>query len=121
MNETSLIQYYLGLLGQIKLYHWSVMKYSQHVALDKLHSSLSENIDKFMEIYIGKNNLQPLSIFTINMNATSETNNINIYLNNNKEYLKKIRTNLKTSTDLQNIIDEMIGNINQCLYLLRLE
>ena len=54
MSEKIYIQYFLNLLNQIKLFHWSVMKYSQHIALDKLYSSLSDNIDKFIEIYIGK-------------------------------------------------------------------
>ena len=74
MNEKIYIEYFLNLLSQIKLFHWSVMKYSQHIALDKLYSSLSDNIDKF--IYIGKFNRQPISKFTISMSASSDTSNI---------------------------------------------
>lgn len=121
MNESSIIEYYLGLLGQIKLFHWSVMKYSVHVALDNLHSKLSDNIDKFIECFIGRYNNQPLTLFTITTTATSDRNNIHNYLENQREYLKKIRNHLNKSTDLQNIIDEMIGNINQTLYLINLE
>jgi hypothetical protein len=121
MNEKIYIEYFLGLLGQIKLFHWSVMKYSEHIALDKLHSSLSENIDKFVEIYIGKCNRQPLEIFNIEMNATSDTNNIINYLELEIEKIKKIRGSLNKITELQNIIDEMLGNINQCKYLLNLQ
>jgi hypothetical protein len=121
MEEDKLIEYYLGLLGQIKLYHWSVMKYSKHVALDNLHSNLSDNIDKFVECYIGKYNKQPLPIFTINTTATSYTANIIGYLETQRENLKKIRNQFSKSTDLQNIIDEMTGNINQAVYLIKLE
>ena len=121
MNETILIEYYLSLLGQIKLFHWSVMKYSIHIALDKLHSNLSDNIDKFIESYIGKYKKQPLPSFTIKTTATSDINNIQLYLENQREYLKKIRNNLNKSPDLQNIIDEMTGNINQTIYLINLE
>ena len=109
------------LLSQIKLFHWSVMKYSQHIALDKLHSSLSENVDKFIEIYIGKYNKQPLKKFNISMTASSDTTDINNYLELEIEKIKKIRNNLSKATELQNIIDEMMGNINQCKYLLNLE
>ena len=121
MTEKIYIEYFLGLLGQIKVFHWSVMKYSQHIALDKLHSSLSENIDKFIEIYIGKSNKQPLGIFDIKMTANSNTSNIINYLELEIEKIKKIRGSLNKITELQNIIDEMLGNINQCKYLLNLQ
>ena len=65
--------------------------------------------------------MQPLSLFTINTNAISDTTNIQSYLETQREYLKKIRNNLNKSTDLQNIIDEMTGNINQALYLIKLD
>jgi len=102
MNNQS--EYFLGLLGQIKLFHWSVKTYAAHVALDKLHSSLSDNIDKFM----------------ITMTASSDCSNINSYLQKQNENIKKIRSSLNKATELQNILDEMMGNINQCLYLLNL-
>ncbi len=121
MNDNCYTEYFLGLLGQIKLFHWSIMKYSVHIALDKLHSELSENIDKFVEIYIGKFNKQPLNKFTINMTATSDCDNLYSYLDINRENLKKIRTSLNKTNELQNIIDEMLGNIDQCIYLIRLE
>ena len=37
------------------------------------------------------------------------------------EKIKKIRTSLTKATELQNIIDEILGNINQCKYLLNLQ
>jgi DNA-binding ferritin-like protein len=118
MNSQS--EYFLGLLGQIKLFHWSVKHYAAHVALDKLHSSLSEHVDKFMEVYIGKFELQPIEKFMITMNATSDCSNLCIYLQKQNENIKKIRSSLNKATELQNILDEMMGDINQCLYLLNL-
>ena len=121
MSDKIYIEYFLGLLGQIKLFHWSTMKYSHHIGLDKLHSSLSENVDNFIEIYIGKFNKQPLNKFNISMTASSDTSNIYNYLELEIEKIKKIRGHLNKATELQNIIDEMMGNINQCKYLLNLE
>ena len=120
MSEKIYIEYFLNLLSQIKLFHWSVMKYSQHIALDKLYSSLSDNIDKFIEIYIGKFNRQPISKFTISMSVSSDTSNIINYLELEIEKIKKIRGSLNKATELQSIIDEMLGNIDQCKYLLNL-
>lgn len=121
MSDNVYTEFFLGLLGQIKLFHWSIMKYSIHIALDKLHSDLSDNIDKFVEIYIGKFNRQPLNKFMINMTATSDCSNIISYLDIQRETLKKIRTSLNKTSELQNIIDEMLGNIDQAIYLIRLE
>lgn len=121
MSEKIYIEYFLNLLNQIKLFHWSVMKYSQHIALDKLYTALSDNIDKFIEIYIGKFNKQPINIFNIEISISNDTNNINNYLELEIEKIKKIRTTLNKATELQNIIDEIMGNINQCKYLLNLQ
>lgn len=114
--------YFLGLLGQIKLFHWTTNKYSSHKALDDLHKNLSEDIDKFVEVYIGKNNLNSNGISDINITMTAQTmpeNDVKQYLKNQIEVLRRIRG--KSSTELQNIIDNMIANINQSLYLLNLE
>lgn len=114
--------YFLGLLGQIKLFHWTTNKYSSHKALDDLHKNLSEDIDKFVEVYIGKNNLNSNGISDINITMTAQTmpeNDVKQYLKNQTEVLRRIRG--KSSTELQNIIDNMIASINQSLYLLNLE
>jgi len=126
MADNLYTEYFLGLLGQIKLFHWTTRKYSVHKALDELHKNLSEDIDKFIEVYVGKNNLNAEEIkdFSINMKAnTMIDNDIKEYLKFHNEKLRKIRNTVfnKNSTDLQNIIDNMIGNINQGLYLLNLE
>ena len=115
-------EYFLGLLGQIKLFHWTTKKYSNHKALDELHKNLSEDVDKFIEVYIGKNNLNggEINDFTINMKAMTMINkDIKNYLKIHTDNLRKIRS--KNSTELKNIIDNMIANINQSLYLLNLE
>jgi len=114
--------YFLGLLNQIKLFHWTTKKYSSHKALDDLHKNLSEDIDKFVEVYIGKNNLNSNEITDINITMNAQTmneNNVKDYLKNQTEVLRRIRN--KSSPELQNIIDNMTANINQSLYLLNLE
>lgn len=121
MSNNLYTEYFLGLLGQIKLFHWSTKKYSTHIALDKLHSSLSDNIDKFMEVYIGKYDKQPIQIFKINMEATSDCKIIMDFLLAQRENIKKLRNTLKTANDLQNILDEILANINQSIYLINLE
>jgi hypothetical protein len=40
--------------NQIKLYHWQTGLYSRHKGTDGVIESLDENIDKFVEVYMGK-------------------------------------------------------------------
>lgn len=122
INEKFLFEYFLGLLGQIKVFHWSTMSYPHHKALDDLHSSLSSNIDELIEVYIGKYNRQPLEIFDISMNATSNTIKLLDYLKNNSELIRNIRNkHFKNCSEIQNILDSMLSSINRTIYLCHLE
>lgn len=121
MAEKHLFEYFIGLLGQIKIYHWSTMSYSTHKALDDLHSSLSSNIDEIMEIYIGKFNRQPIEPFEVQMRANSDVSDIIGYLENERENIRGMRAKLfKTSSEIQNLIDNMLGSISRTIYLCRL-
>ncbi len=121
-NTGNLYEYFLGLLGQIKLYHWATMSYVCHKALDELHSSLSSSIDKLIEVYMGKYKKQPLELFTINMTANTDTTNMNEYLETQRELIRNIRNKyFKQCSEIQNIIDEMMSSINQTIYLINLK
>ena len=107
--------------AQVKLYHWQTKIFARHTASDSLFSEMNEKIDKFVEIYIGRYE-RP--------NLTGEMSSFHLKnLNDNKmvEYLKtwvSYLTNTlptlidkKNDTDLLNIRDDMLGLINQTLYL----
>jgi len=120
--EKQLFEYFLGLLGQIKIYHWTTMSFSVHKALDELHSSLSGNIDEIMESYIGRSNIQPIADFNITMTANTNATNLLTYLENEKNNIKTIRNkHFKGISELQNIIDEMLSSINKTIYLSKLQ
>ena len=120
--EKNLMEYFIGLLGQIKIYHWTTMSYVIHKALDELHSNLSDNIDEVMEVYIGKYNRQPINKFEININANTDSSNILDYLELERENIRGIRNKyFKSSTEIQNIIDNMLGSISKTIYLCKLK
>lgn len=122
INEKFLFEYFLGLLGQIKVFHWATSSYSKHKALDDLHSSLSNDVDELMEVYIGKFERQPLEIFTISMNATSNTKDLIQYLQEQREYIRGIRNkNFKNYSEIQTILDNILSSISRTIYLSKLE
>jgi hypothetical protein len=113
----------MTLRDQVKIYHWQTMKYPRHAATDELVGKLDENIDKFVEVYIGKYG-RP--------NFTSKTSSIKIHNFHDADgpsYLKSAATWLskklpkhvkKEDTDLLNIRDEILADLNQTLYLFTL-
>ena len=113
----------LILRNQVKLYHWQTMSFSRHKATDDLVTSLDTNIDKFTESYMGRYGRPKM---------TASTGKIQIYDTNDKrapqlmkeavQWLTKSLPKLlsKDDTDLLNIRDEILGDIQQARYLFTL-
>ena len=113
----------MTLRDQIKLYHWQTMNYPRHIATNDLVTKLDANIDQFVETYIGRYGRPKL---------TGRTSAIHLRNHSDKEAQDMIRemvawleTNLpkylkKTDTELLNIRDTILGDLNQTLYLFTL-
>ncbi len=122
--EQTLVCNFLETLHMIKLFHWRTTCFSEHKATCELHAKLSENIDTFVETMMGKNGKR------IHMN---EAHKFDICDCTTVEQLKMRMQEFKSmlidmpnkldpvvNSDLLNIRDEMVGHINQFLYLLTL-
>jgi DNA-binding ferritin-like protein len=107
----------LELLNAIKLYHWKTMKYSEHKATDELYSELSDKIDNFIEVLMGKDgqriNLVGKKSLTLHDFTTSSS--LKNYIEKNKLYFEHM--NYTNNTDLLNIRDEILGLLNKFSYL----
>lgn len=122
---SKLINFFLQLATQIKLYHWQTQSYARHRASDQLNESIISLSDKFVEIYIGKYGRpklsEPYNSFKLsNMNDTQ----IIHYLRKTNDFLRNDivkHINTEKDTDLMNIRDELLGVVNQTLYLFTLE
>ncbi len=115
---------FLEMLIMVKLYHWKTQSYAQHKATDELYSKLNENIDNFVEVLLGKTETRTnlLKKPTISLIDLSSKEQLKTQINDFKVYLVNLTDNkfiMKMSnTDLLNIRDEMLSDINQFLYLL---
>ena len=117
------IQFFFIMRDQIKIYHWQTRQYGRHKATDEAIQALDEHIDTYVEVYMGKYGRPK---FTPNTN-TLKLKNLNektilTFVNTCINVLKTILVkHLKPSdTDLFNIRDEMLGELNQLLYLFTL-
>jgi DNA-binding ferritin-like protein len=120
--KEELVNYFLELLMTIKVYHWKTKSYAEHKATDELYSSLNENIDKFVEIMLGKYKMRlVMKGKSIKFTDPSTKAGIKKIINSYKILLEKHMNKyiiVSKDTDLINIRDEILGSLNQFLYLL---
>lgn len=122
--ESDVVCKFLEMLNTIKVYHWKTYSYATHKATDELYASLGANIDKFVEVLLGKAQnrikLRTKNIPVKDMNSPQEfKREIDSY----KSYLVNLSNNKAlgaggmTNSDLLNIRDEILADLNQFLYL----
>ena len=120
--KEELVNYFLELLMTIKVYHWKTKSYAEHKATDELYSSLNENIDKFVEVMLGKYKMRlVMKGKSIKFTDPSTKAGIKKIINSYKILLEKHMNKyiiVSKDTDLINIRDEILGSLNQFLYLL---
>lgn len=117
------VQFFFEMREQIKLYHWQTKSYSRHKATDSVIDALDESIDKYVEVFMGKYG-RPRMIArnnTIRVTNLSETSIVKFIKTCIGYLLNDLSKKLKPQdTDLMNIRDEMLAELNQLLYLFTL-
>ncbi len=107
---------FLGTLFQSRdimhLVHLNTTSYAEHKALNGYYDGILDLTDKFAEVYFGRNKRVGIVIPESKLQSPID------HLRGILSLLDKER--LSYSSELQNIIDEMIGLVNQTLYLLTL-
>lgn len=119
-----IVQYFINYKENMRVYHWQTKRYARHVASGEHYSSVDGLIDQFVETLQGKYGRVYL-----------DTTNNKVVLGNNSdeqivELMKKFAEYLteeipkildsKKDSDLLNIRDEILGDINKNLYLFTL-
>lgn len=123
-NQQHIVIMFLQMLNTVKLYHWKTSSYAQHKATDELYANLNLNIDRFVEIMLGKTggrvNLTgtksiPLLDYTDLSNFKKEVERYKRFL---IDMNREVGINITNNSDLFNVRDEILGNLNQFTYLL---
>ena len=108
---------------QFKFLHWQTFGDAKHRAYGEIYDSLGDNIDKFVESMMGKYGRpefdSEFSLMFQDISALSVQN----FLDGITEFLVGMTDQLDSryDTDLLNVRDEMLGDINQLKYLLTLK
>ena len=113
-----IIVFFFELQLNIKLYHWTTESYSNHKATNKLLDNLSGLIDSFTEKYMGAYARPVLkSGSSIPIQNMTKTKYIKL-LKQAQDYLRgDLEKIISKNTELLNIRDEVLAELDQALYL----
>ena len=112
------------MLLMVKLFHWKTSSYATHKATDDLYTKLNANMDSFIEVLLGKTGLRIdlMGTKSIRLIDLSSAESFKKEIEAFKGYLVSLNDNSTmkrmSNTDLYNIRDTILGDLNQLLYLL---
>ncbi len=107
---------------QVRIFHWQTTKFSRHKAYDEVYESLDGFIDEIAEICMGKyGRIEVPDGCSIELKNMSDVS-LNDFLNDFCDFLIGLADvfDPKKDSDVLNIRDEILGQINKLKYLLTL-
>jgi len=121
--KSMLVKTFFEILTSIKLYHWKTKSYSQHKATDDLHEKLSDQVDRFVEVLIGKSSKrihmveEKMRLYDFNTKTKFKDKIFEF-----RQFLIDLDDIFyqKKDSDLLTIRDDMLESVNQFLYLFTL-
>jgi hypothetical protein len=118
-----LLRRLLSIPPTLQLYHWQTRSHARHLASGSLYDALIEQIDEFMEVFMGRHHRIRLpercSLPLRSLDAKSAVS----YLKDNIAFFSNLETflpALRTDTDLLSIRDLIVAEMNKTLYLFTL-
>jgi DNA-binding ferritin-like protein len=119
--KSRIVNTFLDMLNTVKLYHWRTHSFAEHRATDELYTKLNEHIDQFVEVLLGKD-ASRIRMVDRRLQLADISNNADM-----RQYMFECRSFLvdmnrffdaKLDSDVMNIRDELLADVNQFLYLL---
>lgn len=123
-SENELVLKFIEFLNIIKVYHWKTLSYPEHKATDELYESLNGRVDEFMETMLGKTGKR-FNLSSVRHIPFYDYTNVKIF-KHCIEIFKSYLVNMSNApyfknpanSDLLNIRDEILGDLNKFTYLL---
>lgn len=122
-SHQNMVIMFLQMLNTVKLYHWKTSSYAQHKATDELYSNLNGSIDSFVEIMLGKNGGSRVNLTGTKQIPLLDYTDVSDFKREIEKYKMFLvgmgnDNTLNSNTDLMNVRDEILGQLNQFTYLL---
>lgn len=122
-----LIKKMLELQILLKLYHWNTFSYATHKASGDLYDGLSDRIDEYAEVMMGKSDGKyRIDMSHFNKLIVKGVSNNNQLASTIKSFISELNTfhsQLPSNfySEVQNIKDEIVADLDKFLYLLTLK
>lgn len=118
--EETIVEFLLRLKMQIELMHWQTTSYARHMAYGRVYDTLEELIDSFVEVYQGKYGRLKVTQPIVLNNIQDE-----VLENFIDEIIQTLQFDIpsqldENDTDLLNIRDEILTQMNLLKYLITL-
>jgi Family of unknown function (DUF5856) len=122
MNHEIIMQL-LQMRDQYQVLHWQTTSYARHKAYDKVIDAITDGTDKLVEACMGKKGRFEFPDGSVQIQIFNlKSLEINSFIAANIDFLMELNKDFdKTKdSDLLNIRDEILGEINKLKYLLTL-
>lgn len=121
MKLSGNIKFFLELQAQLKILHWQTKSHAKHIAFGDTYDALDGIIDTFVEVCMGKHGRFVLE----NDHRTLTINNLSdidlvAMISAAREVISTMEIDEK-DTDLLNLRDEILTQVNKLSYLLTLK
>jgi hypothetical protein len=112
------IQLLIQLEQQMRVLHWQTKSYARHNAYGQIYDALSDLIDKFAEVGMGK-----YGRFEVDSISIKNLDDLQLesYLDMMIKGLAAFNQEFSADSDLLNLRDEILAEINKLKYLLTLK
>ena len=123
-TESEIILKFIQILNIIKIYHWKTLSYPEHKATDELYESFNGRMDEFVETMLGKigKRVNLSSVKSIPFYDYTNVAKFKQCIEIFKTYLVNMSNAVyfknPANSDLLNIRDEILGDLNKFTYLL---
>ena len=117
----NIVDHLISYQQQFRILHWQTKSYGRHKAYGEFYDSFSDSMDEFIETHMGKYGRVKTGghIEIANMADVQ----IKDYLQEIEQFLIELSEHYDSTrdSDLLNIRDEMLGQVNKLKYLLTLD
>ena len=120
-NFMNIIGPLIQLQQQLRVFHWQTTSFSRHKAFGKTYEALDGQIDEFVETYMGRfGKAKPTVTYSIQLKSLTSDEVVKEVIESYISYFNSMNDELSEASDLLNIRDTMLGELNKLKYLLTL-
>lgn len=113
---------FLRIQNQLRVFHWQTSSYAEHKAFGKTYENLDDLVDNFVEAYFGKYGKLKAKM-SYNIVLTNYEDNAQLFVDESIDNIKQMSVDLDSVNDseLINILDEILAELDTLKYLLTLK